>query len=262
MTTLFGQTVIISGGLGDIGSAIALEFARLGADIAVGDLLEEEHSSKLMTEIESLGKRFHYHKVDVSDSEAVETWVAEVENKLGAPDLIIPNAAIVTVADIRHITPAQWNRELRINLDGAFYLAQAGVKRLLDLSRPGKVVFVGSWAAHAPHVHIPAYCAAKAGLRMLCKCMALELAPYHILVNEIAPGYVDAGLTGKIFDQNPGSRSASQKRVPVNALITAQEVAQQAAYLCRPDNRHMTGTTLLMDGGLSLLTSGMELHGE
>ncbi len=262
MTTLSGQTAIISGGLGDIGSAIALELAKQGADIAIGDLLDDNKSEQLIAEIESHGRQCIYHRVDVSDAEAVESWVADVETRLNVPSLIIPNAAIITIADVRNITPAQWNRELRINLDGAFYLAHASVKRLLHLNRPGRVVFVGSWAAHAPHATIPAYSTAKAGLRMLCKCMALELAPFHILVNEIAPGYVDAGLTGKIFDNNPGSRESSRKRVPVRELITAEEVAQQVAYLCSPENRHMTGTTLLMDGGLSLLTSGMEHHGK
>ncbi len=262
MTTLFGQTAIISGGLGDIGSAIALEFAKQGADVAVGDVLAEKHSYKLSAEIEQLGRHFHYMQVDVSDSDAVENWVDRVDKALTIPSLIIPNAAIVTLSDIRHITPSEWSRELRINLDGAFFLAQSAAKRLIEREHPGRIVFVGSWAAHAPHSHIPAYCTSKAGLRMLCKCMALELARYNILVNEIAPGYVDAGLTGKIFDENPGSRETSQKRVPVNSLITAAEVAQQAAHLCQPDNRHMTGSTLLMDGGLSLLTSGMQFNGE
>jgi NAD(P)-dependent dehydrogenase (short-subunit alcohol dehydrogenase family) len=96
------------------------------------------------------------------------------------------------------------------------------------------------------------YSVSKAGLRMLCQCMALELAPHHITVNEIAPGYVDAGLSGKIFDANPALREEARAKVPNRELISAAEVAAQVAYLCDPENRHITGSTLLMDGGLSL----------
>jgi NAD(P)-dependent dehydrogenase (short-subunit alcohol dehydrogenase family) len=84
--------------------------------------------------------------------------------------------------------------------------------------------------------------------------MALELASHRILVNEIAPGYVDAGLSGKLFDTNPALRKSATEKVPTHQLITAEEVAAQVAYLCDPQNKQMTGSTLLMDGGLSLQT--------
>ena len=126
--------------------------------------------------------------------------------------------------------------------------------RLLEHKRPGRIVFIGSWAAHAAHNAIPAYCVAKAGLRMLCKCMALEFAPHGILVNEVAPGYVNAGLSAQGWAQNPDAREAARQRVPIQELIEPQEVALQVAHLCEPANRHMTGSVLLMDGGLSLAT--------
>jgi NAD(P)-dependent dehydrogenase (short-subunit alcohol dehydrogenase family) len=89
---------------------------------------------------------------------------------------------------------------------------------------------------------------------MLVKCLALELAPQQIMVNEVAPGYVDAGLTGQSFNRVEGSREAARQRVPTGLLITAQDVARNVAFLCDPENRQMTGTTILMDGGLSLVT--------
>lgn len=253
---LTGQAAIISGGLGDIGQAIARELAYCGADIALGDVREAAGAQSLRDEIEGMGRRARYDRVDVADAEAVRQWVAAVEADLGAPTLIIPNAAIVTLADIRAVTPEQWRQELRVNLDGAFHLAQAGALRLLHHGLPGRIVFLGSWAAHAPHAHIPAYCAAKAGLRMLCKCMALDLAPRGILVNEIAPGYVDAGLSAQVFREEPERREAAMQQVPVKRLIEPEEVAWQVAHLCDPANRHQTGSVVLMDGGLSLVTPG------
>jgi glucose 1-dehydrogenase len=91
-------------------------------------------------------------------------------------------------------------------------------------------------------------------MRMLCKCMALDLAPTGILVNEVAPGYVDAGLSAAVWIKNPEARENAAERVPIGKLIDAADVAQQVAHLCEPDNRHMTGSVLLMDGGLSLVT--------
>jgi glucose 1-dehydrogenase len=251
---LHKQVAIISGGLGDIGRAIALELVRRGADVALGDVLPAEDAKATLASMRELGTRARYDRVDVSDAAGVARWVADVERDLGAPTLIIPNAATVTIARSQTITPEQWSRELGVNLDGAFYLAQAATKGLVALGRPGRVVFVGSWAGHAPHPNIVAYCVAKAGLRMLCKCMALDLAKHQILVNEVAPGYVDAGLSAKLWTRNPGSRERAAERVPTGNLIDAAEVARQVAHLCDPDNRHMTGSVLLMDGGLSLVT--------
>ncbi len=253
---LEGQVAIISGGAGDIGRAIAIELARRGADIAVGDIVDAQQAHALLTQIRALRRRARYDCVDVSDAAAVAAWVDAVEQELGVPTLIIPNAAVVALARFPELTPQIWQRELAVNLNGAFHLAHAAAMHLVQRGKPGRVVFVGSWAAHVVHTTIPAYCVSKAGMRMLCRCMAAELAQHGILVNEIAPGYVDAGLSGRIFDQTPGLRERSREAVPVKALIEPHEVAEQVAYLCDPANRHITGSTLLMDGGLSLFGMG------
>ena len=248
---LTGQVAIISGALGDIGHAIAQELASRGADIALGDILPEESAAGVLQSLRDLGGKARYDCVDVSDSEAVSSWVENVTSELGAPTLIIPNAAIATLKSAREISPTEWTREIAINLNGAFYLAQAAGIQLWQQQRTGRIVFIGSWAAERPHPHIPAYSAAKAGLRMLMQCMALDFAP-HILVNEVAPGYVNAGLSAKIFDANPDLKESARLRVPSQTLIEAEEVALQVAHLCDPKNRHMTGSVLTMDGGLSL----------
>lgn len=254
MLMFSGSVAVVSGGLGDIGRAITLEFARRGASIAIGDVRAPGEADALLAEIRAGGRAARYDVVDVADAPAVQAWVAAIEQDLGPADLIVPNAAIVTRAHALEISPDDWSRELRINLDGAFHLAQAGARRLVELGKPGRIVFIGSWAAHAPHPRIPAYCAAKAALRMLARCMAFDLAEHGILVNEVAPGYVDAGLTGQFYRENPAAREAGINAVPTHALIAPEEVASQVAYLCDPANRHMTGSTLLMDGGLSLVT--------
>jgi NAD(P)-dependent dehydrogenase (short-subunit alcohol dehydrogenase family) len=253
---LEGQVAIISGGLGDIGRAIAIQLAARGADIAVGDIRQPADAEPLIDRIAQSERRCRYDRVDVADAQAVAGWVETVEKDLGISTLIIPNAAIVQLGKWNELTPDRWRRELSINLDGAYHLAYYATQRLVAHGKAGRVVFIGSWAAHEVHVEIPAYCVSKAGMRMLCKCMAAELASRDILVNEVAPGYVDAGLSGKLFDQEPGLRERATARVPVRRLITSEEVAMQVAHLCDPVNRHMTGTTLVMDGGLGLFGPG------
>lgn len=251
---LSGRVAIISGGLGDIGSAIARTLAARGAHIAIGDITPAEKAAPLLAQLEGLGVKARYDIVDVSDAEAVTAWVARVEEAFGVPDLVIPNAAVVTLEGIRTVTAAQWYREMRINLDGGFHLAQSAALRLLHHEKPGRIVFIGSWAAHSPHTHLPAYSVTKAGLRMLMQCLAIDLAPNDILVNEVAPGYVDAGLSGRIFEEHPEIRAKSEAKVPVRRLITPDEVALEVAHLCDPAVRHTTGSVALMDGGLSMVS--------
>lgn len=253
-SSLLGQIAVISGGAGDIAGAIALELAGRGADIGVGDIVDESKVRPLMDQIRALGRRVRFDSVDVSNAANVSEWIDNVEADLGVPNLAIVNAATATFADIRTVTPEQWDREMRVNLNGAFYMAHACMLRLLHHAKPGRIVFIGSWVGHAPQTHIPAYCASKAGMRMLARCMARDLAADGILVNEVAPGNVDAGLTAQFFRDNPGEREVSANIIPVRSNMLAQDVAFQVAHLCDPRNLHMTGTTIVADGGLSLLS--------
>ena len=237
---------MISGGVGDIGRAIARKLHAQGARVALGDIQSATHVKRRIG-------RFHYTEVDVSNADAIENWLDAVAREIGPPSLIIPNAAIVEIGSSLKTSPEAWRRTLEVNLTGGFLLAQRATKRLVAARRSGRVIFVGSWAAHAPHPNLVAYSAAKAGLRMAMQCLAHELAPRGILVNEVAPGRVDAGLSRKIFDETPGARERARNEVPLQTLLDPEDVANGVSYLCRPDNRQMTGSVLLLDGGLSLV---------
>lgn len=244
----------ISGGVGDIGGATAILLARSGADIAVGDLAEPAKAEPLRAEIEKCERRFFYRSLDVADPIATETWYRDVRNTFGrSPNLIIPSAAIFTSKRLGVLSPDEWRKEIDINLNGAFYFSHFGAKGLVAEKKPGRIVFIGSWAGHAVHRDIPAYCVSKAALRMLCKNLAAELADKEILVNEVAPGYVDAGLSGRVFKEHPSRKESARKAVPIGRLIAAEEVARQVLLFCGETGNQITGTVCLMDGGLSLL---------
>jgi len=251
--TFQNQTAVISGGLGDIGKAISLAFAAEGAAIGLCDVHNLSEATGFLTRLKNeYGVPCYYEQVDVSEAGAVKAWLYNVKRELGIPSLIIVNAATATLANMLEITTDQWLREINVNLNGAFYMAQEAARQLVESQTGGRIVFIGSWAAHAVHLHMPAYSVSKAGIRMLSKTMALELARHNILVNEVAPGYVQAGLSGKIWEQHPELSREAAERVPTGKFISTTAVADQVLYLCRPDNVHITGSTLLMDGGLSL----------
>ena len=246
---LDGHTAVITGGLGDIGLATARALKRNGASVALGDLQSRATAVKR-------APGFHYTRVDTTRRRAVQSWIRKVAADLGSPDLVVANAGIVELVGALDSSEEAWRRTLEINLTGAFIFVQAACRHLIRKKLPGRVVLVGSWAAHAPHPKMSAYSVAKAGLRMFGQCLALEVAPHQIVVNEIAPGFVDAGLTGQIYDAHPGQREKSRKLVPNGELIEASEVGDHIALLCDPANRHMIGSVHLMDGGLSLRRIG------
>ena len=247
-----GKTVIISGGIGGIGLATAKKFALMGANIALGDIKSEDEAQSAVISIKELGVQCVCTALDISIAEDVENWVNKVHRTLGLPTLIIVNAAITRLSSFEETSASQWEGDIGVNVNGAFYMSKYATDLLIQNEAQGRVVFVGSWAANHVHSHMPSYSVSKAAVQMLNKCLALELAPYGILVNEIAPGYVDAGLSGRIWDENPGRRERAAERIPSRQVISADEVADNIVFLCNPNNKHMVGSTLLMDGGLSL----------
>jgi len=246
---LAGQVAVVTGGLGDIGFATAEMLAENGARVAISDV----HSENVAKEKIS-SRPFVYAQVNVADPTEVDDWFSQVVKDLGTPTLVVANAGVAEVGFCLETSPASWQRTMDVNLNGAFFTATSGGRRMVERSLEGRIVLIGSWAAENVHADFTAYSTSKAGLRMMGKCLALELAPKGILVNEVAPGFVDAGLTGKFYEEDPAKRERALAHVPVRKLISAKEVALQVLHLCHPNNLHMSGSTLLMDGGLSLMT--------
>ena len=233
MSNLQGRYVV-SGAAGDIGAAACAAINAAGGIACGSDIVRSDH----------------VQIVDVCDEAAVEAWLDGIDDLRGA----VVNAATVHASSVRDISIDDWQQEIAVNLSGAFILARAAANRLAA-NGGGEIVIVGSWAAARPHPHIPAYSAAKAGLRMLMQCMAMEYAADQVRINEIAPGFVDAGLSAQLFKRDQGLREAAQARVPLDALMTAEEVAVEIVALLDPTRRHLTGSTVTMDGGLSLKVS-------
>jgi glucose 1-dehydrogenase len=257
---LSGKIAVLSGALGDIGLATVSALLERGARVALGDLAPESEAQVRLEALfpDALDSLF-YTRVDVSDETEVESWLARVAAQHGTPSVAISNAAIVEAGSALEVDATVWRRQIEVNLNGAFWVARGAARLMLASGVEGRIVLVGSWAAHAPHPQICAYSVAKAGLRMACQCLALELAPHGILVNEVAPGFVDAGLSAQLFAADERLKTRSRERVPTGEILLAEEVAREILALCDFSRRHLTGSCVVVDGGLSLLVGNPQV---
>jgi len=248
-----GKVVLISGGVGDIALAIARAYLDNGAIVALSDRLTLDQAQPKLGEFSWYGDQLNYQCIDVTDGHAVQNWVDSMATIYGKIDISIVNAAQVTLKNFRELSFEEWQREQRVNVDGSFFLASASAKVFVEKSVRGNIVFLGSWAAHAVHANLPAYSVSKAAVRMLCQSMALEFAPWGIRINEVAPGYVNAGLSKVVWEKYPDSQEAAKEKVPLKNIIEIEDIAKQVLWITSESNKHMTGATVLMDGGLSLI---------
>jgi len=238
MTDWASQVAAVTGSRGAIGAAIIAQLSGLGARISGGDLAL---SSDEVTPV-----------LDVTDSASVEAWLDGVESSLGPITIGVVCAGISRQGRLVDTSDKDWNDVVAVNLTGAYYTSRGMIRRMLARGTKGRIVFVGSWAAHAPHPHIGAYSATKAGLRALCQTLALDHAADGILINEVAPGIVDAGLSAELFRRDPDLERRTRAAIPNGRVVDPGDVARDVAFLASPDNRHTTGTYLITDGGLSL----------
>lgn len=246
---LGGKGVLITGGAGDIGRAMAAEMLASGARVTVVDRLSEDDAATRLAEL-SPADALDYVRADVTDRDAVDRAVASMEGL----DIAIGNAGIVDSAPFLEITGSQWESHLSINLTGYFHLAQSAARRMVAERRGGLILFTGSWVGERPWPEIAAYSATKAGVQMLARSAALELAPHGIRVNVIAPGIVRAGLAKHQMEIEPQYVRRMERAIPLRVPQEAVQVARVAAFLCSDAADYMTGSTILADGGCSLGT--------
>lgn len=244
---LDGVGVVVTGGAGDIGMAIGAELLRRGATVTLIDRKSELEAEQWLARI-SDAEPVAYRQADVRNRGQLEQVLRSVDPL----DVAIGNAGIVESAPFLEISDEQWQAHLDINLTGCFNLGQAAARLMVERGVMGRIIFTGSWVQDVPWPEIAAYCASKAGLRMLARSMARELASHRILVNVLAPGIVNAGLARHQLETEPQYARRVAKVIPLGDLQTAEQVARAMAFLCSPDADYITGSVLLADGGCTL----------
>ena len=244
---LDGLGVALTGAAGDIGHAIALELARRGATVAMIDLQSPDRATERIEAVAALGE-CSYQQADVRDRAAIDAALAAVDPL----DVAIGNAGIVDAAPFLEVSQAQWQAQLDVNLTGCFNVGQTAARLMVERGTRGKIIFTGSWVGEVPWPEISAYSVSKAGVRMLARAMARELAGRGIRVNVVAPGIVMAGMARRQYETDPDYARRASVVIPLGEFGTVEQVAKATAFLCSPDGDYATGSVLLVDGGASL----------
>ena len=244
---LEGRVALVTGGSRSIGRAIALAFAREGAAVAVNYVSHAEEAQSAVREIEALGRRAIAVRADTSQRPQVHAMVEEVTARLGPIDILVNNAGVQKRAYFLELAEADWDWMLGVNLKGNFLVGQAVAAKMKARGR-GKIINVSSEAAGFPAQRGTAYCVSKAGVAMLTKCMALELAQYGIQVNALAPGLTRTDINRKDLEDETFLK-ARLARIPMGRVLAPEDLVGAAVFLASSDSDMMTGMTLQVDGG-------------
>jgi len=242
---LEGKVALVTGGARGIGRAIALLFAKEGADIAVADvnLQQAENTAK---EIGSFGRQAIALQVDITDYGKVEEAVNKILDKLGKVDILVNNAGITKDNLLLRMSEAEWDAVLDVNLKGTFNCIKA-VSRPMIKQRSGKIINIASIIGIIGNPGQANYSASKAGIIALTKTAAKELASRNINVNAVAPGFIQTEMTAKLPEEIKQKMLAA---IPMGKLGVPEDVAAVCLFLASEESGYITGQTIVIDGGM------------
>jgi glucose 1-dehydrogenase len=244
------KVALVTGANSGIGKAIAERFAAEGAHVAVNYLPGGTRDAEATTEIATFGETGIAVPGDVSKRGDVEKMVAEIVARFGRLDIAVNNAGIEIKKSFLEVTDDEWNRVININLYGAFVVHQLAAQQMVKQGQGGKLINVSSVHEDIPFPEYTAYCASKGGMRMMMRNLAMELAPYQINVNNIAPGAIATPINQAVLD-DPQAKANAISEIPWGRFGKPEEVAAVAAFLASEDAAYVTGSTYYVDGGLT-----------
>ena len=241
-----GQVALVTGASSGIGRHFAALLAAAGVKVALA-ARRVERLAELAREIEAAGGQSLPIACDVTRSDDVAAAVAAAENELGPLTLLVNNAGVVVSKPLFEHTEADWDHVIDTNLKGAWLMAREFAQHLVGLKRPGRIINISSVLGFRTIGRVPAYCAAKAGLTHLTHVLAMELARFGILVNALAPGYVETDFNRAFFQTEPGKALIS--RIPLKRLGQTEDLDGALLFLASSASAYVTGAVIAVDGG-------------
>ena len=255
---LVGQKALVTGANSGIGEAAAIALGQAGADVVVNYVAGEDRAQAVVDTIRRSGPEAYAYKADVSQEDQVEGMFRHMVERFGTVDILVNNAGLQRDAAFHDMTLAQWNTVIGINLTGQFLCARAAVREFLRRGvvpavscAAGKIICMSSvhevipWAGHAN------YAASKGGIMLMMKSIAQELAPRRIRVNSVAPGAIRTPINTSAWDTEK-AYAQLMALVPYKRIGEPDDIARAVVWLASDDSDYVVGTTLFVDGGMTL----------
>ncbi|HEY4286738.1 MAG TPA: SDR family oxidoreductase [Puia sp.] len=251
MTTTWQEKVAIVTGAGQgIGYAICQQLIARGASVVLNDN-DEALAAKAAS---SLGPNCLAITGDAADVPFIQHMVDTAIRTFGRLDIVIANAGLTLFGDFFTYPPESFSRVMQLNLGGTFFLAQAAARQMRKQGHGGSILFTSSVTGHQAHKNLAAYGMSKAALEMLARSLVIDLSPYGITVNTVAPG---ATMTQRTSG-DPSYEKTWSTLTPMGRPATVQDIANTVLFLVSPEARHITGQTLIVDGGWTAISPGPE----
>ena len=244
---LTGKVVLVTGAQQGIGAATVREFSAAGADVAINWLDDEVAAQHVAEELGARGRRAFLVQADVSRLEQVQPMVSAVRDGLGAIDILVNNAGIFPRVPFLEMTEHDWDQVLDVNLKGSCFCAQYVAKAMVAAGRQGAIINIASGAALRGSPRGVHYVASKGGVLSLTRAMALELAPYRIRVNAIAPGLTDTAQPR--YGSSEAEIAVMAQAIPLGRMAQPDDIARAAVFLASDNAGFVTGQTLHVNGG-------------
>ena len=255
---LTGQKALVTGANSGIGKGVAIAFGQAGADVVVNYVDGDDAANAVVEEIKKSGVKAYAHQADVSSEDQVAAMFARMMQEFGTIDILVSNAGLQRDSAFPDMTMAQWNKVLSVNLTGQFLCGRAAVREFLRRgvvssvsSAAGKIICMSSVHQEIPwggHVN---YATSKGGIKLMMESMAQELAPKRIRVNGIAPGAIRTPINTAAWDTKE-AYDQLMTLVPYGRIGEPEDIARAAVWLASDQSDYVVGTTLFVDGGMTL----------
>jgi glucose 1-dehydrogenase len=255
---LAGQKALVTGANSGIGRGVAIELAKAGADVMVNYIVDDGAAEEVVQEARRGGVKALAYKADVSSEDQVGAMFSHAIEELGTIDILVANAGLQRDSAFPDMTLDKWNKVLEVNLTGQFLCARAAAREFLrrgvvaSISKAaGKIICMSSvhqtipWGGHAN------YATSKGGIKLLMESMAQELAPHRIRVNAIAPGAIKTPINTSAWD-TPEALKGLLTLIPYGRIGEPEDIARAAVWLASDESDYIVGTTLFVDGGMTL----------
>ncbi len=249
MHRLAGKVAIVTGAGSGIGQGIAKCLGSEGAKVIVDYIGDPAGAQVTLSAIEQAGGQGDIVEADVTSMDDVHKLVDAAWNRFGTADILVNNAGMEHKSAFWDTTEAEYDKVMAVNLRGPFFLTQAFVRRLRNAKKPGRIINISSVHEDMVFPGFATYCCSKGGMRMLMRNLAVELGPLGITVNNVAPGAIATPINEALLNDKP-MLDALLKNIPLGRMGTPEDVAGLVAYLASDNASYMTGSTLVIDGGL------------